>query len=234
LAVEYHLTIKEMTAESRPRERLAAYGAEALSDTELLAILLRSGTVTATAIDLANQLLVRFGGLRGLMDAALEELQAVKGVGLAKAAQVKAALELGRRAAGRPGEERPVVRTPEEAAGLVMEQMRYLDREHFRAILLNTKNRVLAVEGVSVGTLNASSVHPRELFKNAIRKSAAAVILVHNHPSGDPSPSRQDLDLTRRLVEAGEIIGIPVLDHIIIGDNRFTSLKAQGCVELGT
>ena len=234
MAVEYRLTIKEMAAESRPRERLSAHGAEVLSDAELLAILLRSGTATATAIDLAHQLLTRFGGLRGLMEAALEELQAVKGVGLAKAAQVKAALELGRRAAGRPGDKRPAVRTPDEAAGLVMEEMRYLDREHFRAILLNTKNRVLAVERVSVGTLNSSSVHPRELFKNAIRKSAAAMILVHNHPSGDPSPSRQDLDLTRRLVESGEIIGIRVLDHIIIGDNRFTSLKAQGLVEFET
>lgn len=230
MAVEYHLTIKEMAVELRPRERLAVHGAQSLSDAELLAILLRSGTVTATAIDLANQLLTRFSGLRGLMDTEVEELQIVKGIGLAKAAQIKAALELGRRSASHPGERRPVVRTPEEAAGLVMEEMRYLDREHFWALVLNTKNQVLAVEKVSVGTLDSSAVHPRELYKNAIRKSAAALILIHNHPSGDPTPSQQDLDLTRRLVEAGEIIGIRVLDHIIIGDNKFTSLKAEGLV----
>lgn len=228
MAVEYHLTIKEMALELRPRERLSAHGAQSLSDAELLAIMLRSGTAAATAIDLANQLLTGFGGLRGLMDVGIDELQGVRGVGLAKAAQVKAAVELGRRAACRPGASRPVVRTPEEAAGLVMEEMRYLDREHFRALVLNTKNHVLAVDKISVGTLNSSAVHPRELFKNAIRRSAAAVVLLHNHPSGDPTPSPQDVDLTKRLVEAGEIIGIPVLDHIIIGDNRFTSFKAEG------
>ncbi|MBE0465934.1 MAG: DNA repair protein RadC [Candidatus Desulforudis sp.] len=217
-----------MALELRPRERLSAHGAQSLSDAELLAIMLRSGTAAATAIDLANQLLTGFGGLRGLMDVGIDELQGVRGVGLAKAAQVKAAVELGRRAACRPGASRPVVRTPEEAAGLVMEEMRYLDREHFRALVLNTKNHVLAVDKISVGTLNSSAVHPRELFKNAIRRSAAAVVLLHNHPSGDPTPSPQDVDLTKRLVEAGEIIGIPVLDHIIIGDNRFTSFKAEG------
>ncbi|ACA59973.1 RadC family protein [Candidatus Desulforudis audaxviator] len=228
MAVEYHLTIKEMAAELRPRERLAAHGVQSLSDAELLAILLRSGTVTTTAIDLANQILSRFGGLRGLAEAGIEELQAVKGVGPAKSAEVRAAFELGRRAACRPGEWQPTVRTPEEAAGLVMEEMRYFDREHFWALVLNTKNRVLAVEKVSVGTLNSSSVHPRELFKNAIRRSAAALILVHNHPSGDPAPSPQDIELTQRLFEAGEIVGIKVLDHIIIGDNKFTSLKLEG------
>jgi len=228
LAVEYHLTIKKMAAELRPRERLAAHGVQSLSDAELLAILLRSGTVTVTAIDLANQILSRFGGLRGLAEAGIEELQAVKGVGPAKSAEVRAAFELGRRAACRPGEWQPTVRTPEEAAGLVMEEMRYFDREHFWALVLNTKNRVLAVEKVSVGTLNSSGVHPRELFKNAIRRSAAAVILIHNHPSGDPTPSPQDVELTQRLFEAGEIVGIRVLDHIVIGDNKFTSLKLEG------
>ncbi len=228
MAVEYHLTIKEMAAELRPRERMVAHGVQSLSDAELLAILLRSGTVTTTAIDLANQLLSRFGGLRGLAGAGIEELQAVKGVGLAKSAEVRAAFELGRRVACRPGEWQPVVRTPEEAAGLVMQEMRYFDREHFWALVLNTKNRVLAVEKISIGTLNSSSVHPRELFKNAIRKSAAALILVHNHPSGDPTPSPQDIELTRRLFEAGEIVGIKVLDHIVIGDNKFTSLKLEG------
>jgi DNA repair protein RadC len=123
-----------------------------------------------------------------------------------------------------------VIRSPEDAAGLVMEEMRHLDREHFRAILMNTKNQVITVDNVSVGTLNSSTVHPRELFRNAIKRSAAALILLHNHPSGDPAPSREDIDITGRLVQAGKIVGIEVLDHVIIGDNKFTSLKAEGLI----
>jgi DNA repair protein RadC len=227
VSINYRPTIKELPEDIRPRERLLKEGAEVLSDVELLAILLRTGSRATTAIDLASLLMARFKNLHRLVDAAVEELSAVKGVGPAKASQVKAALELARRLAQFSESSRPVIKSPDDAAALVMEEMRHLDREHFRAVLLNTKNQVISTDKVSVGTLNSSTVHPRELFRNAIRKSAASMVLVHNHPSGDPAPSREDLDITRRLVEVGKIVGIEILDHIIIGDNRFTSFRAK-------
>jgi len=224
----YRVTIKDMPADLRPRERLLRDGAGVLTDIELLAIILRTGTAAASAVQLAAAVLGRFGHLRGLVQASVEELSLLPGIGPAKAAQIKAALELGRRVAASSGAERPVIKSPEDVAGLVMEEMRHLDREHFRALLLNTRHQVIAQETISIGTLNSSAVHPRELFKNAVKRSAAALILVHNHPSGDPAPSREDLEITRRLQEAGRIIGIDVLDHVIIGDNTFVSLKAKG------
>ncbi len=230
MGVEYRLTIKQMPEEMRPRERMLRYGPEALTEVELIAILLRSGTPTTTSLELASQLLACFEGIRGLMAAGVEELQGVKGVGPAKATEIRAALELGRRVAAAPPAERPVIRTPEDAAAVVMEDFRHLDREHFSVLVLNTKHQVLATERVSVGTLNSSSVHPREVFKSAVRRSAAALVLVHNHPSGDPTPSRQDIELTGRLVEAGKIMGIEILDHIIVGDKKYTSLRAEGFI----
>lgn len=226
----YHGTIKGMPSELRPRERLLKEGPGALSDIELLAIMLRTGTSDMSAIDLATLLLSKYENLRNLLQVSVEELSSIKGIGLAKAAQIRAALELGRRVAVAVAGERKSIRSPEDAAALVMEDMRYLDREHFVALLLNVKNQVIARELISIGTLNTSSVHPRELFKPAIRRSAASVILVHNHPSGDPEPSREDLEVTGRLVEAGKILGIEILDHLIIGDNKFISLKEKGFV----
>ncbi len=225
---EYRVAIKNMPAELRPRERLLKEGPQFLSDIELLAIMLRTGSTDASAVELATALLGYFGGLKQLLGASVEELSAFKGVGPAKVAQVKAALELGRRVAMATAWDRPSIKSPENAAALVMEEMRHLDREHFWALLLNTKNQLLARETISIGTLNSSAIHPRELFKAAIKRSAAGVILVHNHPSGDPTPSRQDIEVTRRLVEAGNIIGINVLDHLVIGDNKFISFKAEG------
>ncbi|AQS59963.1 RadC family protein [Desulforamulus ferrireducens] len=222
--------IRELPPEQRPRERMLKEGAASLSDIDLLAIMLRTGTAKASAMELAAAVLSRFQDLRRLSQATIEELSEIKGIGPVKAVQIKAALELGRRLASLPAEERPVIRCPEDVCSLLMEDLRNLDREYFLALLLNTKNQVLARETISIGTLNASMVHPRELFKVAIRRSAAAVILVHNHPSGDPTPSREDITLTKRLIEAGEIIGIDVLDHIVIGDNRFTSLKSKGLI----
>lgn len=230
VSLSYRPTMKELPEDIRPRERLLKEGAEALSEIELLAILLGTGSREATALELASLVMARFKSLRSLVDATVEELSEVKGVGPAKASQVKAALELARRLSQFSDLPRPVIKSPDDAAGLVMEEMRHLDREHFRALLLNTRNQVIGMDKVSVGTLNSSTVHPRELFRNAIKRSAAAVILVHNHPSGDPTPSREDLDITGRLCEAGKIIGIEVLDHIIIGDNKFTSFKAKGLI----
>jgi len=214
----------------RPRERLLKEGAGALSEIELLAILLGTGSSETTVLELASLILSRFKSLRLLVDATIEELSEIKGVGLAKASQVKAALELAKRLSRFTGQPLPVIKSPGDAAGLVMDEMRHLDREHFRALLLNTRNQVIANDEVSIGTLNTSSVHPRELFRNAIKRSAASLVLVHNHPSGDATPSKEDLDVTRRLSEAGKIIGIEVLDHIIIGDNKFTSFKAEGLI----
>ena len=225
-----YLTIKELPAELRPRERLLAAGAASLSNIELLAILLRVGTKNTSAVELAAHLFARFEDLTGLLDASVEELSSVRGIGSVKAVQIKAALEMGRRLALMPSTQRFAIQSPDDAAALVMENMRYLDREHFKAIFLNIKNQVLALETISVGTLDSSIVHPRELFKAAIRKSSAGIILLHNHPSGDPTPSREDIEITKRFYKGGEILGISVLDHVIIGDNKFISLKAKGII----
>jgi DNA repair protein RadC len=229
-ASHYRPTMKDLPEDTRPRERLLKEGTEALSDIELLAIILRTGSREATALDLAALIMSQFKNLRQLLGATVEELCAIKGVGPAKASQVKVALELARRTSKYSDLPRPVIKSPDDAANLVMEEMRHFDREHFRAILLNTKNQVIGTDKVSVGTLNSSAVHPRELFRNAIKRGAASVILVHNHPSGDPAPSREDMDITKRVKEVGSIIGIEILDHIIIGDNKFTSFKAKGLV----
>lgn len=221
------IIIRDLPVHERPREKLLRYGPETLSNRELLAIILRVGTRRQSALALADQLLAHFGSLRELREARCEELQAMEGIGLAKAAQILAALELGRRVQASvkiPA----VVRSPQDAADLIMEHLRYLDREVMRLIILDTKNQVIASPTVSVGTLNASMVHPREIFKECIRRSAASLIVVHNHPSGDPSPSTEDIQVTERLRRAGEILGIDVLDHIIIGDNRFVSMKEEG------
>ncbi len=236
-ANEYRITLKDYPAHERPRERLFSLGASSLSDAELLAILIGTGSTAQTAVELSRQLL-RLGeanaapgdqgvGLRYLVAAAVEELSQLPGIGPAKAARIKAAVELGRRLATCTAN-RPAVNSPADAAALLMESMRHLDREHFNTLILNTKNQVLAIEPVSVGSLNSSLVHPREIFKAPLRRSAAAVVLTHNHPSGDPTPSPEDVEVTRRLVEAGRILGIEVLDHVIIGDNRYCSLRERG------
>ncbi|MEW6173642.1 MAG: DNA repair protein RadC [Bacillota bacterium] len=224
--VGYRVTIPELPEAARPRERLWREGPGALTETELLAIILRTGSQAGSALDLAGYLLGSLGGLLGLSRASLEELSAVTGIGPAKAAQVAAALEFGRRFSDSAGA-RTVITTPHDASRLLMARMRHLDREEFRVILLDTKNHVIQIETVAVGTLNSTGVQPREVFKNAIRRSAAAIILAHNHPSGDPTPSREDVALTQRLIQAGELVGIEILDHIIIGDNRYISLKAE-------
>jgi len=223
----YHTTIHEMPENDRPRERLMHHGPDALSESELLAIILRVGSSRGSVIALANHLLSHFRGLRGIAKATAAELSQVKGVGVAKAAQIKAAFELGKRLAS-ASDERPLANRPELAAGLIMEKMRYEDQEHFVVLLLDTRNRCIDDRRISTGGLNANIAHPREIFREALSRSAAAIIVAHNHPSGDPTPSEEDKALTRRLVEAGKTMGIDVLDHLIIGDGRWVSLKEKG------
>lgn len=226
--MEYRWTIKDLPPNMRPREKMQQLGPEALTDGELLAILLGTGSKHESAIELAHRILAQPKGLRFLAEASLHDLLKIPWVGLAKASQIKAAIELSRRIALEDGGVRPAIKTPQDVAALLMEKMRYLDREHFMVLLLDTKHQVLGVETVSIGSLNSTVVHPRELFKTAIKRSAAAVILAHNHPSGDPNPSPEDLAVTGRLVEAGRILGIEVLDHVIIGDGRYYSFKKDG------
>jgi DNA repair protein RadC len=222
------LTIKDLPLEERPREKMRELGAAKMSNVELLAIIFRTGYREETAIHLAERVLAKAGGLRNLPDFTLEELQEIKGIGLAKAVQLKAALELGRRMAASLRPERVPINSPQEVASFLMEEMRYYHKEYFKIILLNTKNQIISVEDISVGSLNSSIVHPREIFNLAVKKSAAALILVHNHPSGDTQPSREDLEVTNRLAEAGKILGINVLDHIIVGEGKYLSLKEKG------
>jgi DNA repair protein RadC len=225
--------IGDMAPEERPRERLKSLGADALKTEELLAILLRTGTKGVSAVQMAQGLLKEFGSLEELAKRPVEEIAGRHGVGIAKATQLKAAFELAKRLA-RPREQQPMISVPAEAAALLREEMRLLDREEFRVLLLNTKSFLLKVAHVSRGSLNASIVEPREVFKDAIAASAAGVILAHNHPSGDPTPSAEDVAITKRLAKAGEVLGITVLDHIILGhqvqgrDRDFVSLKELG------
>ena len=221
--------MRKLPKEERPREKLFYYGAEKLSNAELLAILIRNGTKNQSSLDLANEILsFSDKGLRFIADCTIEELCNIKGIGIAKACQIIAAVELGKRIATKPEKNLINVGSPQLVSKLFMEEMRYLKKEVFRVLMLNVKNEIIKIEEVSVGILNSALVHPREVFVNAIRKNASSVLLVHNHPSGNPKPSKEDITLTRRLTEAGEIIGIQVLDHVIIGDGEYISLKEQG------
>lgn len=223
------LTIHDMPVSDRPRERLQRLGVEALSAQEILAVILGRGIAGESVMVTAQRLLSQFGGLKGIADASLEELSTIRGIGIAKAAQIKAAVELGNRADGHfETAVKPPVKTPEDIAELVKNRLKNKKKEYFLAILLDTKNHLIKISEISVGSLDSSIVHPREVFKEAISASAAAAIFVHNHPSGDTEASEDDVQLTKRLAEAGEIVGIEVLDHIIIGRSSFLSLKREG------
>jgi DNA repair protein RadC len=219
-----------MRPDDRPRERLERSGPESLTTPELLAILFRTGTPKRNAVQVAEDMFRCLGGLSGLAGASLEELETVDGIGRVKAIEVKAAVELGKRLAAISEESKPQIRSPDDVAKLMMADLRYETREHLYALILDVRNQVRHRRLISTGTLTESLVHPREVFKEAIKFSAAGIILVHNHPSGDPSPSPEDRATTRRLMEAGQIVGIDVLDHIIIGDGRWSSLKALGAM----
>lgn len=222
------LMIRDFPQDERPRERFIQNGPASLSNHELMAILLRTGTKDESVLQLSNRLLTNFEGLRLLKDATLEEMTEIKGIGQAKAIQILAAVEIGRRITNLNYTDRYVIRSPEDGANYVMNDMRFLSQEHFVCLYLNTKNQVLHKQTIFIGSLNASIVHPREVFREALKRSAASIICLHNHPSGDPAPSREDIEVTKRLVECGKMIGIDVLDHLIIGENKFVSLKEKG------
>ncbi len=228
LPVEYSPLIRDLPVDLRPRERLIYAGPGALSTVELLAIILRMGGRGESVIRMAERLLAQFGGLAGLAQASHDELCAVHGVGEAKATQIKAALELGRRLLATAPHERPQVRGPADVANLVMLEMGLLEQEHLRVVLLDTKNYVQRIVNVYAGSLNTAVVRIGEIFREAVRSNCAAIIVVHNHPSGDPTPSPEDVRVTEQLVEAGRLLDIEVLDHLVIGRNRYVSLKERG------
>ncbi len=223
------MTIHDLPISERPRERLQKLGVEALSAQEILSLIMGRGVDGESVMVTAQRMLSQFGNLRGIASASVEELSQVKGIGLAKAAQIKAASELANRLEGySQAGDKPLVKTPEDVASLVKSRLGGKKKEHFLALLLDTRNQLIKVSEISIGSLDTSIVHPREVFKEAISASAASVIFVHNHPSGDPEASEDDIKLTKRLAEAGEIVGIDVLDHIIIGDKKHLSLKREG------
>ncbi|HEY3426371.1 MAG TPA: DNA repair protein RadC [Negativicutes bacterium] len=226
------LMMKELPEDERPREKMLAKGSQALSNAELLAILLRTGTKQESVVRVAERLLKKYEdmGITALAGLSPQEISKIKGIGPAKAVTVAAAMELGKRLTTVAANERPVIRSPQDAANLLMARLRYETREHFMVLLLSTKHHLLAMPTISVGSLNASVVHPRELFREVLKYPAASVILVHNHPSGDPSPSQEDIALTKQIVEAGRMLNISVLDHVIIGDNKYVSLKEKGII----
>ncbi len=220
--------IMDLHESDRPRERLAALGPQALTNAELIAILLRVGVKGESAVTVGQRLLAKFGGLTGLHRAPFAELKKQHGLGDAKAAQIKAAIELGRRLTLESPEERPTVNSPADAAALVAYEMSALEQEHLRVILLDRRNRVLETVEIYKGSVNSSQVRVGEIFKEAIRKNASALIVVHNHPSGDPTPSPDDVAVTRAIVQAGKLLDVDVLDHMVIGQGKWVSLKERG------
>jgi DNA repair protein RadC len=225
---EYHLRMKELPSSEQPRERLRDHGPTALSDAELLAILLRVGVAGTNVVQLAQQLLVERGGWPGLLRADYADLCRRHGIGEAKAATLKAALEIGRRLLLTEHEQRFQIKSPADVAQLLMLEMSHLDQEHLRAVLLDTKNRVQGISTIYVGSLNTSHIRVGEVFKDALKKNSAALIVVHNHPSGDPTPSPEDVLVTREIVAAGVLLDVEVLDHLVIGQGRFVSLRERG------
>jgi DNA repair protein RadC len=219
--------MKQLAKHDRPREKLQRFGVGALGDNELVAIILGSGSRACGALELANRLLERAGGLHALARRAPDEL-CIRGVGTARAAQIVAAVELGRRTLIRTALERPQYHTPQQLACYLLPQYGAVSVEQFGIVMLDTKHRVIRVKVVAVGSLDSAVVHPREVFREATSASAAAIVLFHNHPSGDPTPSNDDLLLTRRMLRAGDIMGIDVIDHLILAEQRYYSLAEAG------
>ena len=225
--LDYQVMIRDLPREERPRERLRNYGPSSLSTAELLAIILRTGTKSENVLNLSTRLMSRFGGLSGLARAGFDELCGVHGFGEAKTAQLKAAFELGRRVVSFQESERPTVQSPQDIANLLQGEMAFLEQEHLRVVLLNTRNRVLSVHEVYKGNANSAMIRPGEVFREAVRANALAIILVHNHPSGDPAPSDDDVQITRQIIDAGTLLDIEVLDHVVLAQRGFVSLKER-------
>jgi DNA repair protein RadC len=225
---EYQPRIKELPLSDQPRERLVVVGPAALSDAELLAILLRVGVPGLNVLHLAQQTLLEYGGWSGLLRVDHNDLCQRHGMGVAKAATVKAALEIGRRLLLAGPDERMQIKSPSDAATLLMVEMGHLDQEHLRAVLLDTKNRVQQVATIYIGSVNSAQIRVGEVFKEAIRRNSAALIVAHNHPSGDPTPSPEDILVTRQIVEAGKLLDVECLDHLVIGRGRYVSMRERG------
>jgi DNA repair protein RadC len=223
-------TIRDLPLSERPRERLLKLGPEVLSSQEILALILGRGIAGESVMVTAQRLLSEFGNLKGIANASVKELSKVKGIGIAKATQIKASFELSKRIDEDFLPQKKKVKTPEQVLSLVKSKLKGKKKEHFLVVLLDTRNQLIRLSNVSVGSLSANIVHPREVFKEAISSSASACIFVHNHPSGDPTPSKEDIELTKRLIKVGEIVGIDVLDHIIVTDNDFISFKEKGII----
>ncbi len=224
---EYKIRILDMQKDERPRERLIKNGAAALSDSELLAVILRTGSRKENVINLAQRILSEYN-LKQLSQINLTQLMKIHGIKESKAAQIAACFEISRRLESFREDARPKISSPEDVYRRIYPKMRDCKKENFIELCLDTKNQILKEETISIGSLNASVVHPREVFKTALSESAAHIIVAHNHPSGDPTPSREDIEITKKLVETGKIIGIDVLDHVIIGDGRHFSMKEAG------
>jgi len=225
---ESSFTVRDLPRQERPRERLQKFGPEALSAQELLALVIGRGIPKKSVMNIAQELLAKFGNIKAIGQATIEELSQIKGIGLAKAAQIKACFELGKRQDLEPEPKDFDIRNPESVVKAIRSSIKDKAKEHFKLILLNPRNKIIGISTISIGTLNASLVHPREVFKDAIVHSAASVVLAHNHPSGDHEPSDDDTKITNKLVESGKILGIEVIDHIVIGKNNFCSFKEKG------
>ncbi|CAG7840176.1 hypothetical protein CLOHAE12215_01598 [Clostridium haemolyticum] len=219
--------IMDLPQSERPRERLLKYGTQSLSNSELIAIILRTGSSNENVLNLSSRILKQCGGLNGLLTLVPEEIMTLKGIGRAKATQIMAIGELAKRFKAYKSGDVYIIKSPRDVADLVMDEMRYFKEEHLRVIMLNTKNIVIDCKDVSIGSLNSTIVHPREVFSYAIKKNSASIIICHNHPSGVCTPSSEDIDVTKRLKKCSEILGVNLLDHLIIGHGNYISLKEK-------
>ncbi|GMQ56121.1 DNA repair protein RadC [Vallitalea sediminicola] len=229
MEIDSRMRVKDLPLSERPYEKFETYGPNALSDAELLAIIIKSGSKKERSIELAQRILgIKKQGIRGIYELSLEDLQKVSGIGRVKSIQIKAIAELSKRISKNNAVTKLKVSSPGTIASIFMEELRYLKQEHLKIVFLDTKNQIISDKFLTVGTVNASLINPREVFIEALKHNAVHVILLHNHPSGDPTPSREDILITKRIINAGDIIGIKLLDHIIIGDGNYISLKEQG------